>query len=377
VSVGIGAGVNILHYIYATCAPFAYIKLGVLIGIVLTIAFSLVPILLGVYIVAIFPLLMILIWLVYYCMMRSYFELSAAVLQVSTRLICRYPSTILLVLLQVVLQIVITVAIAVAIGMAADLDMNGFVIVYFIFTFLWISLALGYVVYLTLAGLAGSWYFLTDTEYAPSSPVWESFKRAATTSFGSAALAAFILAVIQLLKVVARSRRRRDEGWSSAILRCLALCIVTCLESCGCWITRYALIYCAVFGVPFREGCRRWAELSVKKFVDVIVGGCVINDAVGINLILFTVGGALVCFGIGYGSYSDSDTALASAMSLAFGGAMASLGIFMILEQPIIATSDTILVCFAEAPDRLVSSASELYQLLCAFYAQRIGELAE
>jgi hypothetical protein len=90
------------------------------------------------------------------------------------------------------------------------------------------------------------------------------------------------------------------------------------------------------------------------------------------QFILFTVGGAFESYGIGYGIYSDSDTQDAAEASLALGGV-----ILAVLEQPKIALSDTLLVCFAEAPDRLISSASDLYRLLCEFYARTIGKLAK
>jgi hypothetical protein len=377
-SVGMGVAVNVVHYIYATCAPLGYIKCGALLGVVFSIVFSLIPVLAGHVVFIIFPILMIPIWLLYYCLSRLYFELSAAVLQVSTRLICRYPSTIFLVVLEGVWQLIITIGIAVTIGLASQIEITPFIYVYLVFSFLWISLTFGYVVYVTLCGLAGSWYFLTDTQYEPSSPVWESFKRAMTTSFGSAALAAFILAVIELLKALARGGGGRDENVIVTVLRCCALCILSILEACVKWINRYALIYCATFGVPFKEGCRRWAELSVKKFVDVIVSGCVIGRAVTINFVLFTVGGAVLSYGIGSLVYKDEPWHRSSAaIAMALAGAMVSLAIFLVLEQPIRALSDTILVCFAEAPERLSSSASELYSLLTGFYSRAVSDRAK
>jgi hypothetical protein len=99
-SAGLGIGVNILHFLYATLLPFFYIKFGCLAGIVLSFAFAILPIYLGFYWFLIFPIIMIPIWLCFYCCMHSYFELSAAVLKITTQLICKYPSLSLLVFIQ-------------------------------------------------------------------------------------------------------------------------------------------------------------------------------------------------------------------------------------------------------------------------------------
>jgi hypothetical protein len=374
-AIGVGIGINVVHYLYATCAPFAYIRWGVIFGLVVSVACAIIPVIAGNPAFILFPVLMVPIWLIYYCILRSRFELSAAVLQVATRLICRYPSTLFLALVQGALEIGITAGILLAIRMASQLGMSPFVYVYLIFSFLWISITLAYVVYLTFAGLAGSWYFLTGTDYEPKSPVWESFKRAATSSLGSAALAAFILAVIQLLKVLARSRHRHDEGCVVAILRCCALCILNCLESCVKWMTRYALIYCGVFGVPFGEGCRRWAELSVKKFAEVIVNGCVIGEAIGLNFLMFVIGGALLGYGIGNLGFDHEPDDHRIAVLFALATAATTLAVFSVLEKQIRALSDTIIVCFVEAPERLQSSALELYRLLADFYGKELTEL--
>jgi hypothetical protein len=323
-----------------------------------------------------FGIVMTLGWFLFWCLMRPYFKLSAAVLKIATTLTCRYPSTICLVVLQGLVQILVAVGLGVTAAMIAYCKMNAGLYVYLLFTFLWISHTFAYVVYLTLAGLAGSWYFLTDTEYESKTPVWDSFKRAATTSFGSAALAAFLIAVIELLKAIVKQKCEKQNA-GILILRCLALCILSCLEMCVKWIARYALIYCAVFGVPFSEGCRRWAELSVKKFVDVLVTGCVITRVLLLNLLLFAVGAGLIGFGVGYavfdGKSDDSDV----PALVAIGTAMITIAIFVVLEQPIRAMSDTILVCFAEAPERLESSAAELYNIIARYYKSAVDTLVE
>jgi len=65
------------------------------------------------------------------------------------------------------------------------------------------------------------------------------------------------------------------------------------------WLNHYGLIYCAIFGVPYSEGCRRFTELSCKKYCDVIFEGCFIQTALTFNLFMFTIGSAALGFGVG------------------------------------------------------------------------------
>jgi hypothetical protein len=311
--------------------------------------------------------------LLFYCCLRPFFELTASILKVTTGLMCRYPSVFFLIFIQAILQVAIAVGIGVTALFIAELGYNKWIYLYVVFTFFWISYTLSYVVYLTLSGLGASWYFLTGTEYESKHPVWDSFKRAMSTSFGSAAVAAFTIAVIEVLRFLAKSGGGKDQG-AMAILRCLALCILAILEACVKWINRYALIYCAVFGVPFKEGCRRWAELSVKKFVDVIVTGCIINRILGLNLLVFTLAAGFGSFGIGALAFEDNGTDHAFAILMLIAAVMLTLAIFIVLEQPIRAISDTLLVCFVEAPDRLQSSASELAHIMIGYYQEELGK---
>ena len=154
---------------------------------------------------------------------------------------------------------------------------------------------------MTVAGVSSTWYFLNDTEYFPTHPVAQSFKRAATTSFGSAAEAAFILAVIQFLRTIIQMDGSHTDNQAAALvilcLKCIALCILNCLESIFGILNRYALIYCATFGIPYKDGCKRVIEGFVTKFIDVLFSSCIISDVCSISLLGFAVIGAFCGYG--------------------------------------------------------------------------------
>lgn len=372
IALGVAILANVLHYCYACFASLIYIKWGMFIGTVLSIAFVILPILQGVYPVIIFPIFTIIMSLIFYCVSRKYFELSAAVLKKTTQIICQYPSIIVLMILETIVQVALSAGFVFMAYAIECLNWSSFIYIYLLLSYFWITLTVGYVVYMTCCGLGATCYFLTGTEYFPKHPVWESFKRASTTSLGSAALAGFLLAVIQTLKVLVEMKTNNDgkAGAAIAILRCIAMCILAILEACIKWINRYALIYCSVYGVPFTEGCRRWAELSCKKFCNVLVSGCVINRCLSYNFLLFSVGAALLGYGLGHAIVKDDGDICEVITCLV--ALFLTLAIFTVFDEPIRSISDTLLVCFCEAPQQLESSAHDLYTILAEFYGSSV-----
>jgi hypothetical protein len=170
--------------------------------------------------------------------------------------------------------------------------------------------------------------------------------------------------------------RGNREGGLTVLVRCIARCLLRCLECCVSFVSRYALIYCAVFGVPFKEGCRRWVELECHRFVDVLMGGVCINQALTYNSLVFTVGTGMLGYGLGYaiiGKQLGEDEAT-TGLFIAIFAALFTFAIFAILSGPVLVSSDALLVCFAEVPDRLESSAHDLYVLIEEEYTKALQE---
>ena len=216
------------------------------------------------------------------------------------------------------------------------------------------------------AGVAAEWYFLNGTDFMPRCGVWESFKRASTTSFGSAAFAGFIIAVINLLEDLVES----SDG-NCAILKCIALCILALIKCCFEVLNKFALIYCATFGVPFLEGCRRWLELETKNFIGTLLNSCIINMALTMHIIVFSLAGAMLGLGFAFMLMKDSMYLKILLPVFAF---LFSLCIFAALATPIGTLADTLFVCFAECPENLKTSASELYEKLVEVYGDQLSK---
>lgn len=373
---GIGTAIvlNIIHMIYATCCPVFYINTTFWIGFVLSVAIAAYPIYLGIYYMIALPTITLLIILIVYCCVKKYIPFSAAVLKVSTKIVAKHFTIFVLILLQAVLEVAILIAFIVAVVFVEYIDFNRWIYLYFLFSYFWITLTLGYVVYLTGSGLAASWYFLNGTEYMPTFPLCSAFGRAITTSFGSAAVAGFLLAIVKTVRTILQPRRKKKSGCGiCCILSCIAMCILRMLEACIAFINKYGLIYCAVFGVPFTEGCRRWTELSCHKFCNVLISGCCITTALGFNCFVFTMIGA--AFGIAVANWvMDVSYNEIEVVPFVLVCGLMTFAVFVVFRGPIETASDTLIICFSEAPEKLKSSAYELYENIQAFYQRAVDE---
>ena len=370
---GLAFGLNILHFFYALCAPVVYVKLGLVFVLIFSIICSCwLAFVLNFWLALIFPALYLIIAICWYCIRRKYIKLTAAIMKVSMKILIRYPGTIILTIFYGIFAGLIAIFYSYIVYAITAADQSPYIYIYVVFSFLWTSQVLYYVLYMTISGVASSWYFLNDTQYMPKYPSLSSLKRACTTSFGSGAEAAFILAVIEFCYLIVSMDVNTDNQCLNVFLiclQCILRCILSCLYSIFGLLNRYALIYCATFGVPYGEGIRRFTELQTGKFIDVLLSGSVLSDVLTISNIGFTVIGALVGFGIGYIMDKDS---IDYRLWLCIFSLLLTFCLFEIFQGPLQVTGDTILICFAENPEQLQTTAYELADELKGAYTSNL-----
>ena len=98
---------------------------------------------------------------------------------------------------------------------------------------------------------------------------------------------------------------------------------------------------------------------------------CIISDVCSISLLGFAVIGAFCGYGFGILiSGNDSSTPIWTCIfALLF-----TICLFVILMQPMIVTSDTLLICFSENPEHLDSTAHELSEELKKAYRSKLAQ---
>ena len=99
-----------------------------------------------------------------------------------------------------------------------------------------------------------------------------------------------------------------------------------------------------------------------------------IGNALSYNLLTFSVGAAILGYGLGYWIFGK-DTVVGYIFTCVF-ALIFTLCIFMVFESPVETISDTIFVCFAESPEQLKTTANELYELFVHKYDVNLRKLS-
>lgn len=365
--------VNILHFVYAAACPLFYIKFGLVVGLIVSIVIGVIAIWQCSIWFIIFPILTLIFTILFYIMMCRHIKFSAAVFKMTTKIITEHFSIVFFSLFEALIEIIISIIFSLIFVLVEECNKSYWLYLYVLLSYLWINLTFGYVGYMTGAGLTASWYFLTGTEYFPEHPVWDSFRRAMSTSFGSASVAGFLLAIVRFFRALIDSIDSRDSC-ILCIFKCIALCVLNCLDYLISWMNRFGLIYCAVFGVPFKEGCRRYAELTSKRFVNLIMRSCVIDNSLTYNFLVFVAGAGVIGYFVGWAIFEHDSLwpMFTCIFAVIFG-----FSIFEMLEQPMSVISDTIFLCFAENPEKLQTSAHELYDIIVEMYGEELGRVMQ
>lgn len=384
---------NLLHLIYLIVFPSFYIQLH----LITTLILSFVPAILlflpqtssfvqGNYSIwgIIGALFSVGLGIFSYTYRKKYVKTSASILKTSAQLLKKHPSLLLVQIIQsfllLVLNIMFTLS-ATVIRSFPDVNFNPLVYVYGVFTYYWIIMTIYYTCYMITAGVIGYEFYLGDSQSKPKNLVLFSFKRAMTQQFGCAALAGFILAIIQTLKFLLeflspenrRNRKKKKnsdededekENFATKILLNILYytlsCILSLAESFFSFMSRQALIYCAIFGCSYKEGCNRFHSKGIMDRINKLQHESIISGALGTNYLLFMIiTGAFVSF---------TQSKLSSDSSLVFLSVFLTeilmLTFFTFVNSLITTSSDTLFLCFLENPSALNNKYNDIYQNL-------------
>lgn len=118
----------------------------------------------------------------------------------------------------------------------------------------------------THAGAIASWW-LVPPGLSTGSVTCGAFKRATTTSLGSICLGALLVGLLQALRAVANSGRRRGgNGRGGSFIACCLSCILACLERLLRYFNHYAFVRSSSSRAPFLCGSRRFFAASLYQF---------------------------------------------------------------------------------------------------------------
>ncbi|KAK7504491.1 hypothetical protein BaRGS_00004357, partial [Batillaria attramentaria] len=156
-----------------------------------------------------------------------------------------------------------------------DADYTLYLQIFNLFMLFWLlnfAIALGQI---TLAGAFASYYWAFDkSKDIPSFPLLSSFWRAFRYHLGSLAFGAFIIAIVQIIRVFLEYLDAKLKGSENAVakffLKCLKCCF-WCLEKFLRFLNKNAYILIAVYGKNFCISAKNAFSLILRNVVRVVV----------------------------------------------------------------------------------------------------------
>lgn len=233
---------------------------------------------------------------------------------------------------------------------------------YIVFSMYWTMQVIQNVVHTTVCGVFATFYFLHGTGAVILKPVWSSFSRSMTYSFGSIAFGSLIVAIIQFVRFLVNSTRNQRDNLAAAC----ADCLLGMIEGLVRYFNHYAYVHVAIYGKPFVESGKDTWELIKSHGVDVIINDSLVGNCMSIGVLLIGLTSGLISFIAGKIFFSnDALTITTTALSFVFVSMIAAVAT-RLLESGVSAT----LVCYAEDPTSLQRSKPELYREITSSYQQ-------
>ncbi|CAI5721217.1 hypothetical protein KXD40_004730 [Peronospora effusa] len=229
----------------------------------------------------------------------------------------------------------------------------------------------------TTAGVIATWWYQPNSQKATLGALY----RSVTTSFGSICFGSLIVAVLQALRTMANTARRRaseENNGGLACLACLAECILSCLANIVEYINQWAYVYVGVYGYPFRTSGKAVMDLFTNRGWTAVINDDLTSSALSFGAL--GVGVVTCCIGLLMVRFSPVEwfTALGSRMgvygTMALIGFTVGISMALILAHVIIAALHTIFVCFAEDPVAFNRNHPKEYEDLVAGWRQFHGD---
>lgn len=300
-----------LIIVYARLAPRFFITSGLILNVVLGIGTAIYYFVAHYYSAAVVFLVFTLITAFCYWRARSRIPFSATVLTITIDVMKRYPSTLLTSFIGIIVSSAFSVLFSVVIvgcyvkfspnssNEACDVGGGGCsqakligVLVYVFFAGYYISEVIRNVIHVVIAGIYGTWYYLSGSDQGePRFPGLGALKRALTYCFGSICFGSLIVSLIQLLRAFIQILKQDAFGNGDMCAGCGYLIldfVIGLLEWAVKYFNHYAYCYVALYGKSYLKSAKDTFDLLRFKGMDALINDCFIGTS--LNLYALFVG---------------------------------------------------------------------------------------
>ena len=219
--------------------------------------------------------------------------------------------------------------------------LNGGLYFLMLISLYWGGSVISNVVHCVVAGTVSAWWFQGND--VGRTPVFDSFSRAVSYSFGSICFGSLIVAVLKAIKQVLKEAQRNKNA---QLLMCCIMCILNMIESMLEFFNRYAYCYVAIYGYDFRKAGKSVFDLFHRLGWTAIINDSLIDDT--LNWMALGCGAITATIGYLYGlsaSLTGGWLVVLSLTGFLFGWAMCDVTMSVVSSAVA-----TIFVCWAEAP---------------------------
>ncbi|KAH0785841.1 XYPPX repeat family protein [Histomonas meleagridis] len=247
--------------------------------------------------------------------------------------------------------------------------------IYMFLSMVWIINTITNMVYMSSGSAASAYYYTNGTIYDIKFPISKSLLRSYFFNLGSAARAAITVPLSEYIHVVGRFEARSvfDRIFAKNVssffvnfikkLSYVAALFAKPIDILFTYPTRQGLLYSSIFGVPFDEGCRRFAEISVKNYCNLL------NEiqTIGSNLAFHTLSNVIITTYTTYAILKTMNLQMEPSVDRIISSNVAAplsivyaYGIAMVFRQMLRGHYEGLLLGFSEYPIKLRSTNSEI-----------------
>lgn len=357
ISIGVAFVIALFTYLFILFAPRVYVKFSMFIMLIFLLG-SVIPlaILYSPFIIILSGSIFLVVFIYTFKVCKA-LNFSADLLKSAAIIMRKFPSLFLFNLCMLIIQSGFTYLFQCGAVICYCRGISYWIYVYVIISYFWISQTVTYVTYTTCAGLTSAWYFLNGTEYMPKAPIIRSLFNACGPSFGACALAGFLEGIANAFRFI------EDKGETNICFSCVKCCTKCCLCVIKLFvgaIDRYSLIYCAMFGIPAKQGVKRWKGLKAKKIIKQLLNSSIIATTFDFYSYGAMAVGACVCGLFGLLLYEKKSPPYNFLFVFGMGCALNGL---LLISTPMEVLCDTLFIGFAENPLRLETGAKEIYDV--------------